>query len=131
MPAEARGRGLAVRKLKMLPVECVVRGYITGSGWKDYLATGSVSGIALPAGLQESQELPEPLFTPSTKADVGHDEAIDFEGAVALDRRPRADRAGPRRVARALRLRRATTRASAASSWPTRSSSSASTTPAC
>ena len=131
VPAEARGRGLAVRKLKMLPVECVVRGYITGSGWKDYRATGSVSGIALPAGLQESQELPEPLFTPSTKAEVGHDEAIDFEGAVALDRGPRADRAGPRRVARPLRLRRATTRASAASSWPTRSSSSASTTPAC
>jgi phosphoribosylaminoimidazole-succinocarboxamide synthase len=68
----------------MLPVECVVRGYITGSGWKDYQATGSVSGIALPAGLRESERLPEPIFTPSTKADVGHDEAIDFEGAVAL-----------------------------------------------
>jgi phosphoribosylaminoimidazole-succinocarboxamide synthase len=84
VPDEARGRGLAVRKLKMLPVECVVRGYITGSGWKDYGATGAVSGIALPAGLQESQELPEPLFTPSTKADVGHDEAIDFEQAAEL-----------------------------------------------
>jgi phosphoribosylaminoimidazole-succinocarboxamide synthase len=68
----------------MLPVECVVRGYITGSGWKDYQATGSVSGIALPEGLRESEQLPEPIFTPSTKADVGHDEAIDFEGAVAL-----------------------------------------------
>jgi phosphoribosylaminoimidazole-succinocarboxamide synthase len=84
VPDEARGRGLVARKLSMLPVECVVRGYITGSGWKDYGRTGSVSGIALPAGLLESQELPEPIFTPSTKADVGHDEAIDFEGAVAL-----------------------------------------------
>ena len=84
MPDEARGRALVVRRLRMLPVECVVRGYITGSGWKDYQATGAVSGIALPAGLRESERLPEPIFTPSTKADVGHDEAIDFEGAVAL-----------------------------------------------
>jgi len=81
---EARGRGMVVRKLKMLPVECVVRGYITGSGWKDYQQTGAVSGIELPPGLRESDQLPEPLFTPSTKADVGHDEAIDFEGAVDL-----------------------------------------------
>jgi phosphoribosylaminoimidazole-succinocarboxamide synthase len=84
VPAEVRGRALVVRRLEMLPVECVVRGYITGSGWKDYQATGSVSGIELPAGLRESERLPEPIFTPSTKADVGHDEAIDFEGAVAL-----------------------------------------------
>jgi phosphoribosylaminoimidazole-succinocarboxamide synthase len=84
VPAETRGRGMVVRKLKMLPVECVVRGYITGSGWKDYQATGAVSGIELPAGLRESDRLPEPLFTPSTKAEVGHDEAIDFEGAVEL-----------------------------------------------
>lgn len=84
VPAEARGRGMVVRKLSMLPVECVVRGYITGSGWKDYQASGAVSGIELPAGLGESDRLPEPLFTPSTKADVGHDEAIDFEGAVRL-----------------------------------------------
>jgi phosphoribosylaminoimidazole-succinocarboxamide synthase len=84
VPAEARGRAMVVRKLKMLTVECVVRGYITGSGWKDYQATGAVSGIALPSGLRESDRLPEPLFTPSTKAEVGHDEAIDFEGAVAL-----------------------------------------------
>jgi phosphoribosylaminoimidazole-succinocarboxamide synthase len=84
VPEEARGRGMVVRKLKMLPVECVVRGYITGSGWKDYQATGAVSGIELPAGLRESDRLPEPLFTPSTKAEVGHDEAIDFEGAVGL-----------------------------------------------
>jgi phosphoribosylaminoimidazole-succinocarboxamide synthase len=84
VPDEARGRGTVVRKLKMLPVECVVRGYITGSGWKDYQQTGAVSGIELPTGLRESDQLPEPLFTPSTKADVGHDEAIDFEGAVKL-----------------------------------------------
>jgi phosphoribosylaminoimidazole-succinocarboxamide synthase len=84
VPAEARGRGMVVRKLKMLPVECVVRGYITGSGWKDYQATGKVSGHTLPDGLQESDRLPEPLFTPSTKAEVGHDEAIDFEGAAEL-----------------------------------------------
>ena len=84
VPEEVRGRGMAVRRLSMLPVECIVRGYITGSGWKDYGATGTVSGIELPAGLQESEQLPEPIFTPSTKADVGHDEAIDFEGAVRL-----------------------------------------------
>ncbi len=84
VPEEARGRGMVVRKLTMLSVECVVRGYITGSGWKDYQATGKVSGHTLPEGLQESDRLPEPLFTPSTKAEVGHDEAIDFEGAVAL-----------------------------------------------
>lgn len=84
VPAEVRGRALVVKKLSMLPVECVVRGYITGSGWKDYLATGKVSGLELPAGLQESQQLPEPLYTPSTKAEVGHDEAIDFEQTVEL-----------------------------------------------
>ena len=84
VPAEARGRGMLVRKLRMLPVECVVRGYVTGSGWKDYQATGRVSGIELPAGLQESEQLPEPIFTPSTKAEEGHDEAIDFEQAAEL-----------------------------------------------
>ncbi|MEZ5123095.1 MAG: phosphoribosylaminoimidazolesuccinocarboxamide synthase [Solirubrobacterales bacterium] len=84
VPDEARGRALVVRKLQMLPVECVVRGYITGSGWKDYQATGRVSGIALPGGLRESEKLLEPIFTPSTKAEVGHDEAIDFDRAAAL-----------------------------------------------
>lgn len=84
VPDEVRGRALVVRKLAMLPVECVVRGYITGSGWKDYQATGKVSGLELPAGLQESEQLPQPLYTPSTKAEVGHDEAIDFEQTVAL-----------------------------------------------
>src|SRR6202140_234021 len=79
VPEEACGRALAVRRLQMLPVECVVRGYITGSGWKDYQASGAVSGIPLPAGLRESERLREPIFTPSTKADEGHDEAIDLE----------------------------------------------------
>jgi phosphoribosylaminoimidazole-succinocarboxamide synthase len=82
VPAEWRGRALRVRKLKMLPVECIVRGYITGSGWKDYQATGAVSGIELPPGLQESERLPSPIFTPSTKAEEGHDEAIDFDAAA-------------------------------------------------
>ncbi len=84
VPEEVRGRALAVRKLEMLPVECVVRGYITGSGWKDYQATGKVSGIELPAGLRESEQLPEPIFTPSTKADIGHDETIDLGTAAEL-----------------------------------------------
>jgi phosphoribosylaminoimidazole-succinocarboxamide synthase len=84
VPDEARGRALVVRRLQMLPVECIVRGYITGSGWKDYQATGSVSGVPLPDGLQESEQLPQPIFTPSTKAEEGHDEAVDFEGAAKL-----------------------------------------------
>jgi len=84
VPDEVRGRAMVVRKLKMLPVECVVRGYITGSGWKDYQSTGAVSGIELPDGLRESDRLPEPIFTPSTKAEVGHDEAIDLAGAAEL-----------------------------------------------
>jgi phosphoribosylaminoimidazole-succinocarboxamide synthase len=81
VPDEVRGRAMAVQKLKMLPVECVVRGYITGSGWKDYQSSGRVSGIELPPGLRESQKLPTPIFTPSTKADEGHDEAIDIDQA--------------------------------------------------
>ena len=84
VPEEARGRAIVARKLKMLPVECVVRGYITGSGWKDYQATGKVSGIELPPGLQESERLPTPIFTPSTKAEVGHDETVDFDHAAEL-----------------------------------------------
>jgi len=83
VPEAVRGRAVVVHKLRMLPVECVVRGYITGSGWKDYQATGLVSGVALAPGLRESEQLPEPIFTPSTKATEGHDEAIDFEAAVA------------------------------------------------
>jgi len=84
VPDEVRGRALNVLKLDMLPVECVVRGYLTGSGWKDYQATGSVAGIELPEGLRDSEKLPEPIFTPSTKADVGHDETIDFDRAAEI-----------------------------------------------
>ncbi len=84
VPGSERGRALVVRRLQMLPVECVVRGYITGSGWKDYEAGGRVSGIELPPGLRESERLPEPIFPPTTKADVAHDEAIDFDRAAAL-----------------------------------------------
>ena len=84
VPAEARGRGMVVHKLRMVPLECVVRGYLSGSGWKDYQRTGAVCGIGLPAGLRESDRLPEPIFTPATKAQEGHDENIDFEGAVEL-----------------------------------------------
>jgi phosphoribosylaminoimidazole-succinocarboxamide synthase len=84
VPDEVRGRALAVRKLEMLPVECVVRGYLSGSGWNDYRATGAVSGVALPGGLRESERLPEPIFTPSTKAELGtHDENIDFDAMIA------------------------------------------------
>jgi phosphoribosylaminoimidazole-succinocarboxamide synthase len=84
VPDAVRGRALAVRKLRMLPVECVVRGYLSGSGWKDYQATGGVCGIGLPEGLRESDRLPQPIFTPATKAELGdHDENIDFEAAVA------------------------------------------------
>jgi phosphoribosylaminoimidazole-succinocarboxamide synthase len=84
VPEEVRGRALLVRRLRMLPVECVVRGYLSGSGWKDYQATGAVSGVALPAGLRESEQLEQPIFTPSTKATSGHDEAIDFTRAAEL-----------------------------------------------
>jgi phosphoribosylaminoimidazole-succinocarboxamide synthase len=84
VPEEVRGRALRVRRLQMLPVECVVRGYLSGSGWKDYQRDGRVSGLELPPGLRESDRLPQPIFTPSTKAEVGHDEAIDFAGAAEL-----------------------------------------------
>ena len=84
VPDEVRGRALVVKKLEMIPVECVVRGYITGSGWKDYQATGRVAGIELQEGLRESERLPHPIFTPSTKADVGHDETIDLDRAAEL-----------------------------------------------
>jgi phosphoribosylaminoimidazole-succinocarboxamide synthase len=77
--AQVRGRAIVVKKLKPLPVEAVVRGYIIGSGWKDYQATGKVCGIELPKGLAQAQKLPEPIFTPATKAESGHDENISFE----------------------------------------------------
>ena len=81
---ELRGRMMLCRRADVLPIEVIVRGYITGSGWKDYQRTGAVCGIALPAGLKESERLPEPLFTPSTKAEVGHDENIDLAEAARL-----------------------------------------------
>ncbi|MDP8944178.1 MAG: phosphoribosylaminoimidazolesuccinocarboxamide synthase [Actinomycetota bacterium] len=85
VPAEARGRGVLVERLEMFPVECVVRGYLAGSGWKDYRASGSVCGIELPAGLSESEQLPAPIFTPATKAAEGdHDENVDFERAAEI-----------------------------------------------
>ena len=77
--AQVRGRTIVVKKLKPLPVEAVVRGYIIGSGWKDYQASGAICGIRLPSGLQQAQKLPEPIFTPATKAESGHDENISFE----------------------------------------------------
>ncbi|MBA2629918.1 MAG: phosphoribosylaminoimidazolesuccinocarboxamide synthase [Thermoleophilaceae bacterium] len=85
VPDETRGRAMLVQRLEMVPVECVVRGYITGSGWKDYQTDGAICGIELPAGLEESQQLPEPLFTPATKAEVGdHDENVDFDRAAEI-----------------------------------------------
>ena len=85
LPEDCRGRGLLVERLDMLPVECVVRGYITGSGWKDYLATGTVCGIPLPDGLEQSEQLPEPIFTPATKAELGdHDENVSFDRAAEI-----------------------------------------------
>src|SRR5512136_804247 len=79
------GRSMLVKKARPLPVECVVRGYLAGSGWKDYRATGAICGIPLPAGLKESDQLPEPIFTPSTKAELGtHDENISFDTMVEL-----------------------------------------------
>jgi phosphoribosylaminoimidazole-succinocarboxamide synthase len=85
VPEEFRGRAMLVERLEMVPVECVVRGYITGSGWKDYQSTGAVCGIELPPGLRESEQLPEPIFTPATKAEVGdHDENVDFDRAAEI-----------------------------------------------
>ena len=87
---ELTGRSMLVRKTEPLPIECVVRGYVSGSGWKDYKATGKICGIALPAGLHESERLPEPIFTPATKAATGHDENISFEQAASLVGKERA-----------------------------------------
>ena len=85
VPADVSGRAIRCRRLEMLPVECVARGYLTGSGLKDYQRTGSVSGVALPPGLVDGSKLPEPIFTPSSKAPAGqHDEAIVFDDVVEL-----------------------------------------------
>ena len=82
---EFKGSSMMCKKLEMLPVECIVRGYITGSGWASYKKDGTVCGITLPEGLQESQKLPEPIYTPTTKAEIGdHDENVSFEQTVTL-----------------------------------------------
>ena len=91
-PASYAKRAVVTRKLTPVPVECIARGYVIGSGWKDYQRSGAISGIRLPQGLQQAQQLPEPIFTPSTKAAVGdHDENIDFAHAVDLVGRERAE----------------------------------------
>ena len=87
------GRSMVVRKTQPLPIECVVRGYLSGSGWKEYSATGKVCGIPLPSGLLESNQLPEPIFTPATKATSGHDENVSFQQAAALIGQPLAEKA--------------------------------------
>jgi phosphoribosylaminoimidazole-succinocarboxamide synthase len=90
-PAELRpfrdqleGRSMLVKRCRMEPIECVARGYVSGSGWKDYKATGAICGVALPAGMRESDKLPEPIFTPATKAETGHDENISFDRAAQI-----------------------------------------------
>ena len=90
--AEVKGRSVVVKKLKPLPIEAVVRGYIIGSGWKDYQRTGKVCGLSLPAGLQQAQKLPQPIFTPATKAESGHDENISFDEVVKLIGGPMAEK---------------------------------------
>jgi phosphoribosylaminoimidazole-succinocarboxamide synthase len=90
--AQVRGRSIVVKKLKPVPVEAVVRGYIIGSGWKDYQKTGAICGIRLPKGLQQAQQLPEPIFTPATKAAEGHDENISFERMCEIVSRPLAEK---------------------------------------
>ena len=90
--AQVRGRSIVVKKLKPLPIEAVVRGYIIGSGWKDYQKTGKVCGIELPKGLKQAQKLPAPIFTPATKAAEGHDENISFDQAAKLIGRETAEK---------------------------------------
>jgi phosphoribosylaminoimidazole-succinocarboxamide synthase len=90
--AQVKGRSIVVKKLKPLPIEAVVRGYIIGSGWKDYQKTGKICGIELPKGLKQAQKLPAPIFTPATKAESGHDENISFEEVVKLIGRETAEK---------------------------------------
>ncbi|WP_280254991.1 phosphoribosylaminoimidazolesuccinocarboxamide synthase [Nocardia wallacei] len=92
VPAEFAGRAVRVKPLKMVQVECIARGYLSGSGLKEYRSTGAVSGIALPTGLREGDKLPEPIFTPTTKASVGHDESITFDDVVQQEGREVAER---------------------------------------
>lgn len=90
MSDELGGRSMLAQRAQVVPVECVVRGYLAGSGWKEYCKSQIMCGVALPPGLRESERLPEPIFTPTTKAEAGHDEAITFEQVVALCGAPRA-----------------------------------------
>ena len=106
VPDEVRGRAMVVRKLEMLPVECVVRGYITGSGWKDYQATGAVSGIELPPGLRESDRLPTPIFTPVDEGRGGPRRGDRLRPGGRARRRPRPDGPRARRLRGAVLLRR-------------------------
>jgi phosphoribosylaminoimidazole-succinocarboxamide synthase len=96
---ELRGRSMVCRRAQVLPVELIVRGYLAGSGWKDYRATGAVCGIPLPGGMRESDRLPEPIFTPSTKADVGHDQNISFDEMIGLVGAARAEEARAKALA--------------------------------
>ncbi|MGH8691592.1 MAG: phosphoribosylaminoimidazolesuccinocarboxamide synthase, partial [Burkholderiales bacterium] len=89
---QVRGRSVVVKKLKPLPIEAVVRGYVIGSGWKDYQKSGRICGIELPKGLRQAEKLPEPIFTPATKAEQGHDENITFEQAEKLIGKPLAEK---------------------------------------
>jgi phosphoribosylaminoimidazole-succinocarboxamide synthase len=93
LPPDAAGRTMLCRRAEMLPIECIVRGYITGSAWKEYRSAGTMHGTRLPDGLLESSQLPEPVFTPSTKAEEGHDQNISFEEAASLIGREMAERA--------------------------------------
>jgi len=122
------GRSMECRRLEMLPIECVVRGYLAGSGWKDYRASGEVCGHHLPEGLRESDKLPEPIFTPATKAIEGHDENITRKQAAELSAKSGCAR--PRRSRSGCTRRPQITRCARASSSPTRSSSWGSTPPA-
>ena len=124
--AELRGRMMLCRRLDVLPVELVVRGYLAGGGWKEYVATGAVSGIRLPLGLREGDRLPAPIFTPSTKAEIGHDRPITFDEMVGAWRPPDGMPAPwPSRSARWRLASMPAARPPArrpGSSWPTRSS---------
>ncbi len=119
---QLEGRSMLVHRARMIDVECVARGYVSGSGWKDYRRDGRICGIPLPAGLRESDQLPEPIFTPASKAQSGHDENITFETRGRADRRA-IGREAPRSDARDLQTGRRSMPRHEGSSSPTRSSS--------
>ncbi len=127
---QLEGRSMLVKRCRMEPVECVARGYVSGSGWKDYKQTGAICGIPLPPGLRESERLPEPIFTPASKAESGHDENISFEAAVKTVG-ARNGRAAARSDAEDLRRLPPRTPNRAASFLPIPSSNSAGTTANC